>query len=81
MDVFTLNGVPLTTYVQRMPSMPLLVLTETGPPEECWTLPTDAEELVTRSEVIDEVWAALDKITLSKTARSAVEKILEALER
>jgi hypothetical protein len=75
------QGEAPTLFVDRE-SGPLLVLPTSGPPEECWSLPTTAEELTTRETVIDEVLEALAELPrLSRTGREAVEKMLAALPR
>ena len=71
-----------TLWVDRENHEPLLVLHQVKPPAEAWRLPSMAVELTTRDEVIEEILGALEKLPkLSKTARTVVEGMLEALPR
>lgn len=58
---------------------PIRVIEPDGSASECFSLPTDAYELLTRSEVYDEIFEALNDIQLSKTARNAVESLIDGL--
>jgi hypothetical protein len=58
---------------------PVRAIDQAGNVTERFTVPADACELVTREQVFEEITEALEKVTLSKVARSAVEKMLEGL--
>lgn len=63
----------------RAPAGPLTVIREGEPPTTQWHLPEAAYELLTRSEVYDEIRSALESIQVSRPARTALEKLLDEL--
>lgn len=63
----------------RAPTGPLTVIREGEPPTTQWHLPEEAYELLTRSEVYEEIRGALSSVQLSRPARSALENLLDEL--
>lgn len=68
-----------TTHYLVSDDGPIRVIDHNGDVTERFTLPADAYELVTRTDVYDEIFDALTKVKISKAAREAVESMLEGL--
>ena len=83
MEVYQLDqgDRPPTLLIEWEGRGPLLVLQRDQVPSECWQIPPLAEQLVTTSQVIDDILDELEKVKLPKAARSTVEKLLDELPR